>query len=141
MAEIHDPQKLLTLDFYRSTGEGREIDEDIAERAGFGVPIFFSQTLYEALRPDSVTTKYGISTRQNILDTLNLLYHHSRYSERQTIVFETAVPRWSPKEMGFEARGLNIAGTLFTAENDPFVVVCEYEEVRDIVEGELCWEG
>ena len=141
MAEISDPEKILTLEFYRSTGEGCEIDEQITAQAGFGVPIFFSQGLYEALRPDSVTTKYGISTQQNILDTLHLLYRLSRNSDEQTIVFETAVPRWSPKEMGFEARELSLAGTLFIAEDGPFIILCEYEEVSDILEGEPCWEG
>ncbi len=135
MAEIFDPEQILTMKYFRATGEGEEIAKELAEEAGFGVPVFIIQSLYDELLPDSVTANFGISRQQNIIDTLRLLFRLSQTAEDNTVIFETAVPHWNPQYMGFEAKGLTLAATLFTAKDSPFIVISHYGDVRDIFEG------
>lgn len=124
----------LNADTLRGSGEVHEVTQ-IAGQIGFAVPVFVSNTLRAELTPQPAIAKNGVTEYQITKGMLELLFEMSKKAKTQTVRFPYVVPSWDITKQETDYRDLDLQATLFAIDESAMVIITEYGEVADILEG------
>ena len=123
-------KELPDIETLRASGEVVEITE-LAREAGFAVPVFISNELYEEISPESELLFFGYDTRKAISDLLKTVARHTDGRDDPILRMTHYLPVWNAAKGEIEVSEMEAAAGLFSFSPDGmFIIISRWEDVR-----------
>lgn len=135
MDKVFDEGGILSAQTFRESGEGHEVHAAIRAKHGFMCPVFLTNRLVNELVPDIPTHKNKVTSfTQNQSHVLQILKANTQECSDPNVIFDAVVPIWSAVENQVVAKDLKLIATITIGNDSPYVIVAEYDEVKDMFE-------
>ena len=127
------PSGVKFIEMCRETGESRELEPALCREAEFHVPVFFTWDLIELITPGGEMQLFGTSLDHTIINILKDLRRITQAGCRSPVTFTAGIPMRDSTGSGVTVQEVAISATLADVDDEPFILVCDYDSVADVL--------